>query len=78
MLVWLSVWTEVQILLHMVQLMPLHPKTPSSLASFKSRLVLPSSTGLPRLPGKEAVKQVYVCVYSQVGIWKRLHDSVAV
>ena len=28
-------------LFHMVQLMPLHPKTPSSLASFKSRLVLP-------------------------------------
>ena len=27
--------------LHMVQLMPLHSKTPSSLASFKSRLVLP-------------------------------------
>ena len=27
--------------LHMVQLIPLHPKTPSSLASFKSRLVLP-------------------------------------
>jgi len=27
--------------LHMVQLMPLHPKTPSSLASFKSRLALP-------------------------------------
>ena len=27
--------------LHMVQLMPLHPVTPSSLASFKSRLVLP-------------------------------------
>ena len=26
--------------LHMVQLMPLHPKTPSSLASSKSRLVL--------------------------------------
>jgi len=25
----------------MVQLMPLHPKTPSSLVSFKSRLVLP-------------------------------------
>jgi len=25
----------------MVQLMPLHPKTPPSLASFKSRLVLP-------------------------------------
>ena len=27
--------------LHMVKLMPLHPQTPSSLASFKSRLVLP-------------------------------------
>jgi len=27
--------------LHIVQLMPLHPQTPSSLASFKSRLVLP-------------------------------------
>jgi len=27
--------------LHMVQPMPLHPKTPSSPASFKSRLVLP-------------------------------------
>ena len=27
--------------LHMVQLMPLHPKTQSSLASFKSRLLLP-------------------------------------
>ena len=27
--------------LFMVQLMSLHPKTPSSLASFKSRLVLP-------------------------------------
>ena len=27
--------------LHIVQLMPLHPKTPSSLASLKSRLILP-------------------------------------
>ena len=27
--------------LHVVQVMPLHPKTPSSLASFKPRLVLP-------------------------------------
>ena len=39
-LVWLSVWSEVDCL-HMVQLMPLPPKIPSSLASFKSRLVLP-------------------------------------
>ena len=38
--------------LHMVQLMPLHPKTPSSLASFKSRLVL------PLLSWKEAIKWV--------------------
>ena len=30
-----------QIVCIMVQLMPLHPKTPSSLASFKSSLVLP-------------------------------------
>ena len=34
----LEPWTDC---LHMVQLMPLHPKTPSSLALFKSRLVLP-------------------------------------
>ena len=27
--------------LHMVQLIPLHPKTTSSLVSFKARLVLP-------------------------------------
>ena len=27
--------------LHMVQLMLLHPKTPSSVASFKSRMILP-------------------------------------
>jgi len=38
---WLSIWSEVQIVCDMVQLMPLHPKTPSSLASFKFRLVLP-------------------------------------
>jgi len=41
-LVWLSVWSEVQLVcIIMVQLMPFHPKAPSSLASFKSRLVLP-------------------------------------
>jgi len=36
---WLSVWDRGADCLHMVQLMPLHPKTPSSLASFKSILV---------------------------------------
>ena len=35
--------------LHMVQLMSLHPKTPSSLASFKSRQVYLSGTGVPRV-----------------------------
>jgi len=35
--------------LHMVQLMPLRPKTPSSLASFKSRLVLPYSYRLTQV-----------------------------
>ena len=41
MLVWLSAWSEVQIVcnLYIVQLRPLHPNTPSSLASTKSRLI---------------------------------------
>jgi len=40
--------------LHMVQLIPLHPKTLPSLASFKSRLVYlqGTGTGLPRLSWK--------------------------
>ena len=38
MITYLQRWADC---LHMVQLMPLHPKTASSLASFKSRLVLP-------------------------------------
>ena len=44
--------------LHIVQLMPLHPQTPSSLASFKSRLVYLSGTAYTGCPGKEAVKRV--------------------
>jgi len=35
--------------LHMVQLVPLHPETPSSLASFKSSLVLPFWYGLTQV-----------------------------
>ena len=35
--------------LHMVQLMPPHPKTPSSLASFNTAWFYLSGTGLPRL-----------------------------
>jgi len=38
--------------LRTVQLMPLYPETPSSLASFKSRLVYLSGTGIPRLSSK--------------------------
>jgi len=38
---WCGYVTGVRCRLQMVQLMPVHPKTPSSLASFKSRLVLP-------------------------------------
>ena len=41
MLVWLSVWSEVQIVCIWSSWCHCHPKTPSSLASFKSRLVLP-------------------------------------
>jgi len=46
--------------LHMVQLMPLRLQTPSSLASFKSRLVLLFQyiPAYPGFPGKEAVKRV--------------------
>ena len=44
--------------LHMVQLMPLHRKTPPSLASFKSRLVLPLVPAYPGCPGKEAVRRM--------------------
>ena len=42
--------------LHMVQLMPLHPKTPSSLASFKSKLVLPFWYWLTQVVLEEVVK----------------------
>jgi len=41
-LVWLSVWSEVQIVCIWSSWCHCHPQTPSSLASFKSRLVLPS------------------------------------
>jgi len=46
--------------LHMVRLMPLYPLTSSSLASFKSRLVLPFWLVYAYLgsPGKEAIKRV--------------------
>jgi len=42
----LGVVIEVADCLHMVQLMPLHPETPSYFASFISRLALLSSTAI--------------------------------
>ena len=47
-------------ILHMVQLMPMHPKSPSSFASFKSRLVfIFLVTAYPGFSGKEVFKRVY-------------------
>jgi len=51
-LAWLSVWSEVQIVCILVQLIPPHPKTPSFLASMNSRLVLPLWYRLTRLSWK--------------------------
>jgi len=45
----------------MVQLMPLHPKTPSPLASFKSSLVLPFWQQLTRV-GKRPLNRCSVVV----------------
>ena len=53
--------------LHMVQLMLLHPKTPSSLASLNSRTVLPFWYWLTKSSSKESVKLVLLncCSYWQ-------------
>ena len=55
--------------LHMVQPMPLHPKTPSSLASFKSRRVLPfwyqlTQAVLEKRPvnGSTSSSSSYMCI----------------
>ena len=58
--------------LHTVQLMPLHPKTPSSLASLKPDWICLSSrpTGLPRLSRQHAVKRVYVCITLKAKIYR--------
>ena len=45
--------------LHMVQLMPLHPKTPSSLVSFKSNSGFTFLVSVyPGCPGKQAIERV--------------------
>ena len=48
--------------LHMVQLMPLHPKTPSTLDSFKSRLVLPFCYRLTWVVPDKGPLNWYVCL----------------
>ena len=48
--------------LHMVQLMSLHPQAPSSLASFKSRLVLPYWYQLTQVVLEKKLLHVCVCV----------------
>ena len=69
----LSVWSKVQIVCIMVQLMPLHRKTPSSLASIKARLVLPlwyqlSQVDLEKRPlngcssGGKAIVHIRLCL----------------
>ena len=49
--------------LHMVQLMPLQPQTPSSLASFKSRLVLPFGYWLTQRLWSYDLMALYKSVY---------------
>jgi len=64
----LSVWSEVYIdCLHMVQLMPVHHKTPSPVASFKSRLLCLSGTGLPRLSWKRGCSSSSYCQVAYLG-----------
>jgi len=56
--------------LNMVQLMPLHPETLSSLASFKSRLVLPFwPTGLLKLSWKTGVVVVVPFYRYHLSAW---------
>ena len=79
MLAWLSVWSEVQIC--MAQLMSLYPKTPSSLASSKSRLVLPFWYRLTRVvPENCRYTGVCVCqcVYLFVSVSVYICASVSV
>jgi len=52
-LVWLPVWSEVQIVCVLSSWCHCRPKTPSSLAPFKSRLSYLSGNGLPRLSWKK-------------------------
>jgi len=59
-LVWLSVWSEVQIVCMWSSWCHCRPKTPSSLASFKSRLVFSFLVpAYPGCPGKEAIKRAW-------------------
>ena len=54
--------------LHIVQLMSLHPQAPSSLASFKSRLVLLYWYQLTQVVLEKKLLHVCVCVCLCVGV----------
>jgi len=58
-LVWLSVWSVVQMICIWSRWCHCHP---SPLASVKSRMVYLSGAGLPRLSWKKAIKRARVCV----------------
>ena len=62
MLVWLSVWSEVQIVCMWSSWCHCHPQTPSSLASFKSRLVLPFWYRLTQAVLEEAVVVIIITI----------------
>jgi len=63
--------------LHMVQLMPLHPKTASSFASFKPRLVSPFSYRITKAILEKRLLNVCVCVYINFMLDVRRGGSVA-
>jgi len=70
----------------MVQLMPLHPKTPSSLASFKSRLVFTfmvqavAFSALTLLVGRQeghpACKKLSGGVLTWLSVWSKVQTCI--
>jgi len=62
----------------MVQVMPLHPKTPSPLASFKSRLVLPFWYRLIQVvQEKRPLNGVVVVVVMVVVVWMNIQHTLS-
>ena len=91
-LLWLSVWSELQIVCIWSSWCHCHPKTPSSLALFKSRLVLPfwywlTQDALERRPlngcsssssssGCVSSWTIHVCLWCGVVIQNQVHTAV--